>query len=278
MTTILRDMMEMDSSQEGKMERMSLQILGLGIVKINQMESEKEIEIIYQKGIGFPMIQNIIELHKKEMFERDRGNSIIPLDEFTIFINYFKHDDSKIVVICMDKKDNTLSYPHLYLFIKQISTILNENSPISTLENICTNAIEIPKAEGISGILIIGSNGSPYFSELKEYYIEEKEIQISGFISALFSFSREIMGINSGAELKDINFGNQVFYMITKNNVIFAYLVEKLNPLLERYMYIIPDEFIDRYKKELEHFSGDITPFHDFSKNVNQYFNIKECE
>ena len=62
--------------------------------------------------------------------------------------------------------------------------------------------------------------------------------------------------------------------MITKNNVIFAYLVEKVNPLLERYMYLIADEFVHEFKEHVNNFSGDVSIFSSFQKIINQYYII----
>lgn len=255
-----------------------ISLLGIGIAKIKL--NQESLEIIYQKGIGYPLIQNLVELYKEEMLDKKRGNSFIPLDDYTFFINYFQHKDNIVIIIYMDEKESNLSYPQLYILTKKISSIIRLNPLLSALKSICLDCVKIPKAKDIIGLLIIGANGSPFYSKIREesIAIEEKEVQISGFISALFSFAREIMGKDSTSELKEINFGDRCFYMINKNNVIFAYLVEKINPLLERYMYIISDEFVHKYKKDLTDFTGDITPFYTFEDNVNQYFNINGCE
>lgn len=62
--------------------------------------------------------------------------------------------------------------------------------------------------------------------------------------------------------------------MITKNDVIFAYLVDNMNPLLERYMSFITDEFLTQFRDQLKNFDGDITPFFNFEEIINQYFAI----
>ena len=62
--------------------------------------------------------------------------------------------------------------------------------------------------------------------------------------------------------------------MITKNKVIFAFLIEKVNQFLQRYMYLIADEFLEKFHDHLIDFSGDVTPFKDFEEIVNQYFLI----
>jgi hypothetical protein len=104
--------------------------------------------------------------------------------------------------------------------------------------------------------------------------IQEGEVQIGGFISALFSFSQFVIGKESGGKLKEINFGNQSFYTITEKKVIIAYLIERMSPLLQRYMYIIAEEFIRRYGKRLETFDGDIAQFSQFEEITNEYLII----
>ena len=89
-----------------------------------------------------------------------------------------------------------------------------------------------------------------------------------------FSFSNTIIGEETGAKLKEINFGNQQFYVISKSDVIFAFLVEDMNSLLQRYMYLIADEFIYDFSDYLKCFNGDITPFASFEEKINQYFII----
>ncbi|GAH69954.1 unnamed protein product, partial [marine sediment metagenome] len=99
-------------------------------------------------------------------------------------------------------------------------------------------------------------------------------VHIGGFISALLSFSNTIIGEETGAKLKEINFGNQQFYVISKSNVVFAFLVENMNQLLQRYMYLIADEFLFDFRNYIKEFNGDVTPFNEFESKINQYFII----
>ena len=62
--------------------------------------------------------------------------------------------------------------------------------------------------------------------------------------------------------------------MITKAQTIFAFLVERLSPLIERYMYLISDEFIDQYKDDLKNFDGFISRFTNFERTIDRYFII----
>jgi len=250
-----------------------LHMLGYGLINIS---NNHKIHILFQKGIGTPLIQNVIELCKKEINDQKQWNSIIPLDEFTIFVHFFQHRNDTIVILYMTEKDHNIDFPKLYLFTRKITNQFRLNTPIPEVINMCNETISIPQTKGIIGVFIIGANGCPYFSKINQNrkLISNKEVHIGGFISALFSFSKEIIGEESGAELKEINFGNQCFYMISKRNVIFAFLVENLNSLIERYMYLIADDFLEQYKEHLVDFTGDISPFHVFKKKIDLYFEI----
>ena len=125
-------------------------------------------------------------------------------------------------------------------------------------------------------MFVISQAGQPYFVMVgnKNTNMEKSQVNISGFISALFSFSAEIIGDNSGAKLKVIDFGKQRFYIITKKQAIFAFLVKDMNDLLKRYMYLISDEFIHRYKEDLRSFDGDVSKYEGFKQVIRKYFKI----
>jgi hypothetical protein len=268
--TQMNDQLDSRDAQE------TLPMLGYGLINISNLSNNDKIHVLFQKGIGTPLIQNVVELCKKEIKDQKQGNSIIPLDDFSIFIHYFQHNNNTIVILYMTEKDHTINFPKLYFFTRKITNQIRLNTPISEVINTCNKTISIPQTKGIIGVFIIGANGCPYISKINKNrkLISNKEVHIGGFISALFSFSKEIIGQESGAELKEINFGNQRFYMITKKNVIFAFLVENLNSLIERYMYLIADDFLEQYKEHLIDFTGDIAPFHKFKKKIDLYFEI----
>ncbi|MFX1443537.1 MAG: hypothetical protein ACFFHV_09005 [Promethearchaeota archaeon] len=258
-----------------------LEVLGIGLIKITfeNIESvDYSSEVLYQIGIGMPMIQNILHLFKMEIIKKDSGNSIIPLDDFSVFLNFFKNKKEleKLILIYLYEKESPLQYSELYLHSKSIIKFCCDNHSINEIKDIIKNSIEIPLGEGIIGIFVIDTAGCPLFTKImgKRTDIIDGEVQIGGFISALFSFSQFVIGKETGGKLKEINFGNQLFYTITKKNIIFAFLVEKVTPLLKRYMYLIADEFLEEYKDHLENFNGDITAFYKFEKNINRYFNI----
>lgn len=258
-----------------------LEVLGIGLVKITFEEIESEdysSEVFYQIGIGMPMIQNILHLFKMEIVKKESGNSIIPLDDFSVFLTFFKNKKEleKLILIYIYEKESTLQYSELYLHSKSIIKYCSDDHSVDEIKTNIENSIEIPLVEGIIGIFIIDTAGCPLFTKImrKRTDIIDGEVQIGGFISALFSFSQFVIGKETGGKLKEINFGNQSFYTITKKNIIFAFLVEKMTPLLKRYMYLMADEFLEEYKEHLENFNGDITAFYNFEENINRYFNI----
>ena len=257
-------------------ESIQLKMLGIGLIRFSENSISDKFDIVFQKGIGIPLIHNIIELYKTEILNNRQGNSIIPVKDFTIHLNYFQSREDIIVLLFMDEKEDTLSYSQLYLFTKSIRNSFRLDAPISEIISLLNNGVSVPRTDGVIAVLVIGSSGSPLVSKVnvERSKIEKFEVQIGGFISALFSFSKEIIGDDSGAELKEINFGNQRFYMITKMNVIFAFLIEKIDPIIRRYMYIIVDEFLEKYKEFLINFDGYVSRFEEFEKTINQYFII----
>jgi len=270
-------MIAMNTAQNTNDNSEKLQMLGYGLLKITDLHSEGNFGITFQKGIGVPLIQNIVELYKKEIMSKKQGNSIIPLEDFTIYIQYFNYIEDEIsVIIYMEEKERSVNFPQLYFLSKKINNKVKSNASVSEITHEFESNIVIPKTQGIIAMFIIGAAGSPFISKINKNRtdIAEHEVHVGGFISALLSFSNTIIGEETGAKLKEINFGNQQFYVISKSTVIFAFLVDNMNSLLQRYMYLIADEFLYQYKDYIKDFSGDITPFITFEKNINQYFII----
>lgn len=270
-------MIVMEDYHEQNNKVPSFRLLGFGLISISGVDPEGHFDVVFQKGIDFSLIKNILESCKEEIIEKKKGNSIIPMDDFMIFIHYFESNDGNIsVMIYMDEKENKVNYAKLYLISKKINNYLKSNKSISEIKRFCNSAIEVPQVKDIMAIYIISSAGTPYYSKINKNItnIAKNEVHISGFISALFTFSQEIIGRDLRAKPKEITFGNQRFYIITQNNVIFAFLVEEINLLIKRYMYLIVNKFLDKYKENIINFNGDITQFEEFEEIINQYFII----
>lgn len=270
-------MIIMENFQNSKESTVIMQMRGIGLVKISENKINGKLDVLFQRGIGIPLVQNIVESYKKEIINKKKGNSIITLEELTIFLNYFENSDHDIlVIIYMQEKENSINFSKLYPLSTNINKKFQLHESINNIINEFNSAIEIPRTEGVIAIFIIGSTGCPFVSRINKdrSNIQDHEVHIGGFISALLSFSNTIIGEETGAKLKEINFGNQQFYIISENDVIFAFLVEKMNPLIQRYMYLLADEFLFSYKDLLRNFNGNITAFSNFEKKINQYFII----
>lgn len=70
------------------------------------------------------------------------------------------------------------------------------------------------------------------------------------------------------------NTGFHFFQTFTKQEVIYAFLINKMNPTLQRYMYIVADEFIEQFKEKLKEFKGIIGKVSSFEDAVSLYFSI----
>ena len=51
-----------------------LQILGFGIVKISEQETDNSFQVLYSKGVDLPLIQNVIELCRNDFNKKEQGN------------------------------------------------------------------------------------------------------------------------------------------------------------------------------------------------------------
>ena len=91
-------------------------------------------------------------------------------------------------------------------------------------------------------------------------------------IKAPLSFQQYVQEFENQLLLTFIKWG----YTITKNGVIFVYLVDNMTPLLKRYMYILVDDFLVKFGKYVEEFDGNIAPFKAFNHVIDQYFIIEK--
>jgi len=269
----MKKVSNMNKAHSSKPESM----LGFCMLKLGIEDTPNDYEIIFKKGLRDPLIQNVIESNRQEILQKNKGNSIIPLEDVMIIIHFFEDSDqNKIILIFMDDKEKDINFTQLYLISKEIFKKFNKNLDIAEMKTYCDKKIKIPQSKDLIGLFILDPSGSPYFTKINKERagLANKDVQISGFISAILTFSREVISEDSGGNLKEINFGNQRFFTIIRNNVIFAYLVENANKLFKRYMQLVVDEFFSSYKKELEQYNGDISPFKRFENTLNKYFKI----
>ncbi|MFX0028878.1 MAG: hypothetical protein ACFE8B_06695 [Candidatus Hermodarchaeota archaeon] len=139
---------------------------------------------------------------------------------------------------------------------------------------------KFPKADGLVGFLVLDKTGLLYFSKVAKnnIIIAQNIFQIAGFISAILIYSEDLIGTkDSGIKLEDINLGNHHLYVCTRENLIFAYFVEKprITENFKSHIKIIIEKFIEKYFSScIKDFKGDISHFYKFEEVIDQYFEI----
>ena len=115
---MIRPMITMENKYNQE-ERLGL--LGVGLIKIPKARSKIKYEIIFQKGIGIPIIQNLMEMYRNDIIRLQEGHSIVALEDFTLIYDYFNNNNGDIyVLIFMDDNINSMSYTKYYLSSKTI--------------------------------------------------------------------------------------------------------------------------------------------------------------
>jgi hypothetical protein len=254
-------------------------VLGVGVLKFLNTHFLDQVEILFQMGIGSSLLQKIFNIHKKKIREKGEGFLIDLISDFTVYIHFFKVSKEEIsIIIYLDQKGNIISFSHLFAISKRIYQFLKKRKNKNNIKNFCQKLLKIPHTEGILALLIIGTSGHLYFSKIdtNKTKFAECEDLISGFITAILTFSKEIIENEPGTKLKQINFGKQHFLVNCVDQVIFAYLIEEegKDKLDRRYMHLISEEFFDRYRDYIKDFKGNTAVFFDFEEVIDQYFLI----
>jgi len=261
-----------------KEETEKFHIQGVCVLKISLFG---EFEFIFRKGITTTLVEDLIDIYKYRIFETDNGIIKGSTSLCNVYLSFIKRSHGeKLMVLFIDTEEKILNSHILDSFSKALFHISKRGIPYSKIESICNNEIEIQRARGVIGVLILGKTGILYFSKVKKERtgIKKNIFQIAGFISALMIYSRDLIGDeNTGLKLEDIDLGNYHFYLSMRSNVIFAYFVKKNNcsENVERNAQIIFEEFLEKYYYSyVKNFSGDLTPFHEFEETINLYFDI----
>ena len=256
-----------------------MHLLGVGLIKISDLSGESTTQILFQKGIGIHLIRTIMKLNKTKILTKKQGIAIDLISDYTVYMHYFNTDPSEIIVILyLDNKESILKFSSLFEVSKKLNDAIYSCEEFSDIQNICNSDFIIPQSTSLLAFFIISTSGHLFYSQVdeKKSKLGDFEIQISGFISALLIFTKEMIGEGPGVELKHINFGNQQIYLIVKNNVIFSYLVEeeRISKLDRKYMQIVSDEFLDMHKNYTspKTFNGDLSRFKNFGNVVDKYF------
>ncbi len=256
-----------------------MHLLGVGLIKISDLNAGGTTRILFQKGIGIHLIHTILKLNKNKILTKKQGIAIDLISDYTVYMHYFNTNPNEIIVIIyLDRKDAILKFSSYYEISKKLNEAIYASEEFSAIQEICDNDFIIPQSDSLLALFLISTAGHLFYSKVndKKTRLGDFEIQISGFISALLIFTQEMIGKGPGVELKHINFGNQQIYLIVKNKVISAYLVEeeRISKLDRKYMQIVSDEFLDMYKDHInpKTFNGDLSKYQRFGDVVDKYF------
>ncbi len=129
----------------------------------------------------------------------------------------------------------------------------------------------------ISAFFIVSSAGHSLFSKInaENDLLKKNIIQIGGFISAIFIFSSELIGLESGDHLKAISFKNHQFLVKMKDDIIFACLTERNDSKeIKKNIDLIAEKFLDLYEERVKNFDGDVSAFNEFECVIDKYFKI----
>jgi hypothetical protein len=249
-----------------------LEMLGLGLVSITL----KNHNVIFRKGIGTPLLTKLIKVYRKQIIEKKEGKIIELVGSFTVYIHFYELEREIVAVFYVNEKDKLIKYEELC----SLSNILLRCycSNVSDLELNRVFSKVVPCAKGISALFIIYNTGHSLFAKINKNkkFLADNYIQVGGFISAILAFSKEVIGRESGESLQAINFENERFYVHLRDNIIFAYLIDKRNESknLKRFIELIADEFMEKFDEDLKDFQGDVTPFSEFERIVDNYLLI----
>jgi len=258
-----------------------MHLLGVGLIKISDLSAGGITQILFQKGIGIQLIHTILKLNMNKFLAKKQGVLIDIISDYTVYMHYFNTNPSEIIVIIyLDNKESILKFSSYYELSKKLNEVAYRSQSSEDLQKICKCDFIIPKSDSLLAFFVISTAGHLFFSKVsdKNSKLGDFGIQISGFISALMMFTKEMIGEGPEVELKYINFGNQQIFLVVEHNVIFSYLVEekRISKLDKKYMRIVSDEFLELFKDHIDpkNFRGDLTKFHIFENIIDTYFII----
>ena len=132
-----------ESYKDTELSYKTTEMLGLEIIQVDK--SGNKLDIIFHKGIALSLTQKVITLHRDKIFNKKQGHLIATIDDFGVFIHFFKLKlDKSLIIIYVEKKNNIInSYTQMYVLYKKIYEIIDTNNPISKILNICNQTIKI---------------------------------------------------------------------------------------------------------------------------------------
>ncbi|MHA1823448.1 MAG: hypothetical protein ACTSXM_06280, partial [Promethearchaeota archaeon] len=76
-----------------------MDISGIGLIKISNLNAGGELNVIFQKGIGYQLIRKIFNLNREKILEKKQGISIDLIQDYTVYLHYFNNIENEIIVI-----------------------------------------------------------------------------------------------------------------------------------------------------------------------------------
>jgi hypothetical protein len=248
----------------------AIDILGVGIVSI----TEKNSKIIYNKGISRSLMKDLIKLYRPDILKKKEGKLIDLLGIFTVSIHFYSFGTESIAIFYIIEKDTLTNYDVMCSVSRKLAQLYCSNASLPLINDMCNKII--PSFNGLSALFVVSTSGHTLFTKIRrdKATISENHIQIGGFLSAILMFSNEIIAKNSGDTLQAINFGSQQFIISVKDDIIFAYLVDRSADTdnFKRYMDLIAEEFLVQFSESVKNFNGDLNQFHSFKLVVDKYF------
>ncbi len=123
----------------------------------------------------------------------------------------------------------------------------------------------------ISRILIIASGGLLCYSKS---FISESTVDddlVSGFLTAISNFAKEI----KGGEIKALNFMNFNFIYEYDDPLDCMFIIvcdiDDIEDEVREKVNLMKEEFLKRYRKNLENWTGDVTQFEPFHAFVEEH-------
>ncbi|MFX1453994.1 MAG: hypothetical protein ACFFDB_01335 [Promethearchaeota archaeon] len=266
------------NSREFKESSKVMQIQGACVLR---MTKSGEFEILFQNGLDYSLIYSIINSVRSKIINNQEGTVRDFVGDLNAYLLYSTtHNFDTIIALFVNSEKGISDYSKLDEVTKTIFERIGINTTNLKIKKIIINSVKSPRERGLIGFLALDKTGLLYFSRVRKNMekISKNIFQIAGFISAILIYSKDLIsGDDPELQLEDINLGSHHFYVNVKNNVIFAYFVEKneTSENFNKYIHIVLDKFIERYYNPyITNFKGDLTPFYNFDTVIDQYFEI----
>ena len=261
-----------DNSQKSLDLRKKIQVLGIGLITL----SDNRYKIVFNRGINRSLVKDLIHIYRSEILNCNEGKIVDEFGIYMVYLHFYTFGKLRVSIFYLSEKDKVNNYIELCSFSKVLVTSYCSYVSRSKISQICESVI--PIVSGVSAFLVIRTTGQTLFKKIRsdKKNLLENYIQIGGFLSAILTFSNEVIGKKTGECLKAIDFENYTFLITIEEGTIFSFLLDQSakSKRLERYIELLTEEFIELYYDYLKDFNCDISQFRSFEAVVENYFSI----